>query len=87
MNKTSIKEELIKFENISFELNLDDDDIIINIDDDALLPNGFIKSRCDDFKIKNGRFFNLPFFPAHQICRQGTLWRNHPMTKRLSGIS
>ena len=27
MNKTSIKEELIKFEKMSFELNLDDDEL------------------------------------------------------------
>ena len=32
---------------------LDDDDIIINLDDDALLPNNFIESRYNDFKTEN----------------------------------
>ena len=47
---------------------LDDDDIIINVDDDALLPKSFIESRYNEFKIKN----------APTIAGTGKNLRCHP---------
>jgi hypothetical protein len=53
---------------------LDDDDIIINIDDDALLPNVFIESRCDDFKIKNAPITSCNNPKYHYIDKELKIW-------------
>jgi hypothetical protein len=57
---------------------LDDDDIIINIDDDALFPNNFIKSRCDDFKIKNAPITSCNNPKYHYVSKTLKIWSCGP---------
>lgn len=53
---------------------LDDDDIIINIDDDALLPKVFIENRYNDFKIKNTPITSCNNPKYHIIDRTLEIW-------------
>lgn len=53
---------------------LEDDDIIINIDDDALLPNVFIESRYNDFKIKNAPITSCNNPRFHIIDKSLNIW-------------
>ncbi len=53
---------------------LDDDDIIINIDDDALFPNSFIESRYNDFKIKNKPITSCNNPKFHFIDKSLEIW-------------
>lgn len=57
---------------------LDDDDIIINIDDDALFPNDFIKSRCDDFKTKNAPITSCNNPKYHYVSKTLKIWSCGP---------
>jgi hypothetical protein len=53
---------------------LDDDDIIINIDDDALLPKSFIESRYNEFKIKNAPITSCNNPRFHIIDKSLEIW-------------
>lgn len=53
---------------------LDDDDIIINIDDDALLPKSFIESRYNEFKIKNAPITSCNNPRFHIIDKSLGIW-------------
>ena len=53
---------------------LDDDDIIINIDDDALLPSVFIESRYNDFKIKNSLITSCNNPKYHYVDKSLKIW-------------
>jgi hypothetical protein len=53
---------------------LDDDDIIINIDDDALFPNSFIESRYNEFKMKNEPITSCNNPRYHFIDKSLELW-------------
>jgi hypothetical protein len=53
---------------------LDDDDIIINIDDDALLPNSFIESRYNEFKMKNAPITSCNNPKYHFIDKSLGIW-------------
>ena len=53
---------------------LEDDDIIINIDDDALFPNNFIKSRYNDFKIKNAPITSCNNPKYHYVDKTLKIW-------------
>ena len=53
---------------------LDDDDIIINIDDDALLPSVFIESRYNDFKIKNSPITSCNNPKYHYVDKSLKIW-------------
>ena len=57
---------------------LDDDDIIINIDDDALFPKDFIKSRCDDFKIKKSPITSCNNPKYHYVDKTLKIWSCGP---------
>ena len=53
---------------------LDDDDIIINVDDDALLPKSFIESRYNEFKIKNAPITSCNNPRFHIIDKSLEIW-------------
>lgn len=53
---------------------LDDDDIIINLDDDALIPNTFIESRYNDFKTKNAPITSCNNPKYHYIDKELKIW-------------
>ena len=53
---------------------LDDDDIIINIDDDALLPKDFIENRYNDFKIKKSPITSCNNPRYHFIDKSLEIW-------------
>lgn len=53
---------------------LDDDDIIINIDDDALLPKGFIENRYNEFKIKQSPITSCNNPKHHIIDKSLGIW-------------
>ena len=53
---------------------LDDDDIIINLDDDALLPTNFIECRYNDFKIKNTPITSCNNPKYHYIDKELKIW-------------
>ena len=53
---------------------LDDDDIIINIDDDALLPKGFIENRYNEFKIKQSPITSCNNPKFHIIDKSLGVW-------------
>lgn len=53
---------------------LDDDDIIINVDDDALLPKFFIESRYNEFKIKNAPITSCNNPRFHIIDKSLEIW-------------
>jgi hypothetical protein len=53
---------------------LDDDDIIINIDDDALLPKGFIENRYSEFKIKQSPITSCNNPKHHIIDKSLGVW-------------
>ena len=57
---------------------LNDDDIIINIDDDALLPKDFIQSRCKDFKMKNAPITSCNNPKYHYVDETLKLWSCGP---------
>ena len=57
---------------------LDDDDIIINLDDDALLPNTFIESRYNDFKTKNAPITSCNNPKYHYIDKELKIWSCGP---------
>lgn len=53
---------------------LDDEDIIINIDDDALLPKGFIENRFNEFKIKQSPITSCNNPKHHIIDKSLGVW-------------
>lgn len=53
---------------------LDDDDIIINIDDDALLPIFFIENRYNEFKIKKSPITSCNNPKYHFIDKSLGIW-------------
>jgi hypothetical protein len=53
---------------------LEDDDIIINIDDDALLPKGFIENRYNEFKIKQSPITSCNNPKFHIIDKSLGVW-------------
>ena len=53
---------------------LDDDDIIINIDDDALLPKGFIENRYNEFKTKQSPITSCNNPKHHIIDKSLGVW-------------
>ena len=53
---------------------LDDDDIIINIDDDALLPIFFIENRYNEFKIKQSPITSCNNPKYHIIDKSLGIW-------------
>ena len=53
---------------------LDDDDIIINIDDDALLQKGFIENRYNEFKIKKSPITSCNNPKYHYIDKTLKIW-------------
>ena len=57
---------------------LDDDDIIVNIDDDALLPNTFIENRYYDFKIKKSPITSCNNPKYHYIDKELNIWSCGP---------
>lgn len=57
---------------------LDDDDIIINLDDDALIPNTFIESRYNDFKTKNAPITSCNNPKYHYIDKELKIWSCGP---------
>lgn len=57
---------------------LGDDDIIINIDDDALFPNDFIESRYNDFKTKNAPITSCNNPRYHYVDKSLKIWSCGP---------
>ena len=55
-----------------------DDDIIINIDDDALFPNDFIESRYNDFKTKNAPITSCNNPRYHYVDKSLKIWSCGP---------
>ncbi len=53
---------------------LDDDDIIINIDDDAILPKEFIEHRVNEFKKENKPITSCNNPKYHYVSKKSLVW-------------